>query len=118
MAFQTHCERVCLLPCVEPRVSLEGMFLPSCVFLSVFATESLALAQIFHSSKSPWQCSPPHLPISLSPGTDWKLADERTQKTNLLQPSPQISGPVPSLSSGSAGDSSHQGLGEAELVPD
>lgn len=84
MAFQTHCELVCLLPCVEPRVSLEGMFLPSCVFLSVFATESLALAQIFHSSKYPWQCSPPHLPISPSPGTDWKLADEWTQKTKLL----------------------------------
>ena len=86
MGFQTHCELVCLLPCVEPRVSLEGMFLPSCVFLSVFATESLALAQIFHSSKYPWQCSPPHLPISRSPGTDWKLADERTQKTNFCSP--------------------------------
>lgn len=83
MAFQTHCELVGLLPCVEPRVSLEGMFSPSCVF-SVLATESLALAQIFHSSKYPWQSSPPHLPISPSNGTDWKLADERTQKTKLL----------------------------------
>ena len=82
MAFQTHCELVCLLPCVEPRVSLEGMFSPSCVF-SVLATESLALAQIFHS-KYPWQSSPPYLLISPGHGIDWKLADERTQKTKLL----------------------------------
>lgn len=58
------------------------------------------------------------LPTSRSPPAmvqtgSWQMNGHRRQ--SFCQSSPRISGPVPFLSSGSAGDSSHQILGEAEL---